>query len=116
MPRTPTPRRGDVWLVALDPAVGHEIQKTRPAVIVTNDLYNRQNWVVLAVPLTSHDSAEYDQVLVRPPEGGLTSPSVTLPDQMRAIDRTRLVKRLGRLKSETMLKVNRSLKIVLDLL
>ena len=111
----PTPRRGDVWLVALGPAVGHEIQKTRPTVIVTNDLYNRQNWVVLVVPLTSHDAAEYDQVLVQPPEGGLKNPSVTLPDQMRAIDRSRLVKRLGRLRPDTMVQLNRSLKIVLDL-
>ena len=35
MARQPSPRRGDVWLVALDPTVGHEIQKTRPAVVVT---------------------------------------------------------------------------------
>ena|ERR1700730_4798740 len=115
MPGKPTPRRGDVWLVALDPAVGREIQKTRPTVIVTNDLYNRQNWVVLVVPLTSRDSAEYDQVLVQPPEGGLKNSSVTLPDQMRAIDRSRLVRRLGRLRPQTMVRLNRSLKIVLDL-
>jgi mRNA interferase MazF len=60
MPRQPRPRRGEVWLVSLDPSVGHEIQKTRPAVIVTNDDYIRYNWVVLVVPLTSHTSAEYD--------------------------------------------------------
>ena len=111
-----TPRRGDVWLVSLDPTVGHEIHKTRPAVIVTSDLYNRQNWVVLVVPLTSHDTAEYDQVLIPSPEGGLTNPSVTLPDQLRAVDRSRLVKKLGRLKASTMAKLDRTLKIVLDLL
>jgi mRNA interferase MazF len=115
MARQLFPRRGDVWLVALDPTVGHEIQKTRPAVVVTSDLYNRQNWVILVMPLTSHDSAEVDQVLIVPPEGGLSNRSVTLPDQLRAVDRSRLVKRLGRLRHETMLKVNRSLRIVLDL-
>ena len=116
MARQLSPRRGDVWLVALDPTVGYEIQKTRPAVVVTSDLYNRQNWVILVMPLTSHDSAEIDQVLILPPEGGLSNRSVTLPDQLRAIDRSRLVKRLGRLRSETMLRVNRSLQIVLDLI
>jgi mRNA interferase MazF len=116
MPRQPAPRRGDVWLVALDPTVGHEVRKTRPALIVTSNLYNRHNWVLLIVPLSSDDRAEYDQVLVRPPEGGLTSSSVTLPDQMRAVDRRRLVKRLGRLDAETMRLLDRSLKIVLDLL
>ncbi len=115
MSRQPTPRRGDVWLVSLDPTVGHEIQKTRPAVIVTNDDYNRHNWVILVVPVTSHESADYDQVLIRPPEGGLTDTSVTLPDQLRAIDRSRLVRRLGRLHKETMIDVGDSLRIVLDL-
>lgn len=108
MPRHTTPRRGDVWLVSLDPTIGHEIKKTRPAVIVTSDVYNLHNWVVLAVPLTSRETAEYDQVLVVPPEGGLTNTSVTLPDQLRAVDRRRLVKRLGRLESETMRQIDRT--------
>lgn len=115
MPRLPSPKRGDVWQVSLDPTVGHEVKKTRPAVIVTSDLYNRDNWVVIVMPLTSHDTAEEDQILIEPPEGGLTNRSVTLPDQLRAVDRSRLVKRLGRLAPETMLFVDKSLKIVLDL-
>src|SRR5580765_7909114 len=102
-------------MVSLDPTKGHEIRKTRPAVVVTNDLYNTHNWVVIVMPLTSHNKPEYDQVLILPPEGGLTQSSVTLPDQLRAVDRDRLVKRLGKLKPQTMLEVDRSLKIVLDL-
>jgi mRNA-degrading endonuclease toxin of MazEF toxin-antitoxin module len=64
---------------------------------------------------TSRDHAEYDQVLIQPPEGGLTQSSATLPDQLRAVDRRRLVQRLGKLKRQTMLSVDRSLKIILDL-
>ena len=116
MPRYSRPRRGEVWNVSLDPTVGHEVKKTRPALVVTSDVYNTHNWVVVIIPLTSHDRAEYDQVLIHPPEGGLSAPTVTLPDQLRAIDRRRLVERLGRLKPETMLKVDRTLKIVLNLL
>src|SRR5262245_10023147 len=115
MPKPATPRRGDVWLVNLDPTIGHEVRKTRPVVVVTNDLYNRDNWVVVVVPLTSHDTPEYDQVLINPPEGGLTKASVTLPDQLRAVDRSRLVKRLGRLKPDTVSRLDYSLKVVLDL-
>ena len=111
----PEPARGEVWLVSLDPTVGHEVKKTRPAVVVTSDVYNEYNWVVVIVPLTSHDAAEYDQVLVSPPEGGLTSTSVSLPDQIRAIDRSRLVKRLGTLGGETLARLDRSLRIVLGL-
>jgi mRNA interferase MazF len=113
--RSPRPRRGEVWTVSLDPALGHEIRKTRPAIVVTGDLYNAYNWVVIVMPVTSRDRAEYDQVLIQPPEGGLSNASVTLPDQIRAIDRKRLVKRLGKLRTKTMLKIDRSLKIVLSL-
>ena len=116
MPRSPNPSRGDVWLVSLDPTVGHEVQKTRPAVVVSSNIYNRYNWVVVVMPLTSHDTAEYDQVLITPPEGGVTAASVTLPDQIRAVDRRRLVKRLGRVGEEEMRRIDRSLRIVLDLL
>ncbi len=81
MPRTPIPRRGDVWLVSLDPTIGHEVQKTRPAVAVTSDIYNRHNWVVIVMPLTPMTAAKYNQVLIEPPEGGVASASVTLPDK-----------------------------------
>src|SRR5438105_2971607 len=115
MPRYPISRRGEVWLVSLDPTRGHEVQKTRPAVVVTNDLYNHYNWVVVVVPLSSHATAEYDQVLIRPPEGGLTSPSVTLPDQVRAVDRSCLVRRLGQLSPRRLSQLDHSLRVVLDL-
>lgn len=115
MPRQVSPRRGEVWLVSLDPTVGHEIKKTRPAVVVTGDVYNRYNWLVSVMPLTSHDTPEYDQVLVEPPEGGLTQASVSLPDQVRAVDRRRLVRRLGRLKPETLRRIDQSLRTVFGL-
>src|SRR5258708_33861106 len=73
MPAHSRPRRGEVWMVSLDPTVGHEIKKTRPAIVVTNDVYNTHNWVVVVVPITSHNHAEYDQVLIVPPEVGLRS-------------------------------------------
>jgi mRNA interferase MazF len=109
------PRRGEVWLVSLDPTIGHEIKKTRPAIIVSDDTYNRLNWVVTVLPVPSRDRAEIDQTLLEPPEGGLTNRSATLPDQIRAIDRRRLVKRLGELDHESMLKIDHTLKITLGL-
>jgi mRNA interferase MazF len=78
-------------------------------------VYNTHNWVVIVMPLTSRDTAAYDQVLIQPPEGGLTNPSVTLPDQLRAVDRNRLVGRLGILTPATLKKVEDSLRIVLEL-
>lgn len=115
MPTYPTPRRGQVWRVSLDPTVGHEVKKTRPAVVISDDIYNTYNWVVIVMPVTSRETAEYDQVFIRPPEGGLGNPSVTLPDQIRAIDRARLVEHLGDLAPETMAKVDHSLRVVLGI-
>lgn len=82
--------------------------------VVTSNVYNEHNWVIVVVPLTSHAQAKYDQVLVLPPEGGLTSPSVVLPIRC-AIDRQRLVKRLGNLSPVSIERLDRSLRIVLDL-
>ena len=110
----PVPHRGEVWLVCLDPTRGHEVKKTRPAIVVTNDAYNENNWVVIVMPLTSSSKAEYDQVVIKPPEGGLAKSSVTLPDQLRAVDRARLVQQLGSLSPKTLEKVDRSLRMVLD--
>ncbi len=112
----PEPARGEVWLVSLDPTVGHEIKKTRPAVVVTSDVYNEYNWVVVIVPLTfARCRGIRPGARLRLPEGGLTSTSVSLPDQIRAIDRSRLVKRLGTLGGETLARLDRSLRIVLGL-
>lgn len=111
-----SPRRGEIWLVCLDPTLGHEIKKTRPAVVVSDDVYNRLNWVVTVMPITSRDHAEIDQILLEPPEGGLSDRSATLPDQIRAIDRRRLVKRLGELDSEIMLRIDQTLRIALGLI
>jgi mRNA interferase MazF len=85
-------------------------------VVVSSNIYNRYNWVIVVMPLSSHDTAEYDQVLIMPPQGGLDATSVTLPDQIRAVDRRRLTKRLGRLEPGTIAAIDRSLRIVLDLL
>lgn len=67
MPRYAIPRREEVWRVDLGISIGHEVQKTRPCVIVTSDAYNENNWGVLVVPLTSRDHAQVDQVLIQPP-------------------------------------------------
>ncbi len=109
------PTAREVRLVSLDSTVGHETKKTRPAVVVINNVYNEHNWLVLVMPLTSRDIAAYDQVSILPPEGGISNSSVTLPDQVRAVDRKRLVRRLGSVTPHTMQQIDRSLRTVLDL-
>lgn len=101
-----------------DPTVGAEIRKTRPALIVQNDVANRASPITIVAAITSRfDEETYStEVFVRAGEGGLPTDSVVLLNQIRSIDRQRLVRRLGRLRAETMEDVDRALIISFGLL
>jgi mRNA interferase MazF len=92
------PRRGEVWLVNFDPTVGAEIQKTRPALVIQNDVGNRLSPITIVAAITStHKRAYPFQVFVGAGEGGLEVNSLVTLNHVRSIDRQRLVRRLGRL-------------------
>jgi len=106
------PRRGEVWWVALDPALGSEIRKTRPAVVVSNDPCNRFGSRVVVLTVTSNVESLYPgEALVR--IGG--KPARVLGDQIRSIDRLRLRSRLAVLTSEELRRVDDALRVTLDL-
>ena len=111
------PRRGEVYLVGLDPTVGAEIRKTRPAVVVQNTPANRRSPITIVAAVTSQfeEPLYPTEVLVRAPEGGLTGDSVALLNQIRSVDKGRLVRRLGGLKTETMKEIDRALLLSLGL-
>lgn len=120
MAKRPTlvyPRRGEVYLVIFDPTMGAEIQKTRPALVVQNDLANRHSAITIVAAITSQfDEPLYPtEVLISPPEGGLRAKSVALLNQIRSIDKQRLVRRLGSLRSETINRVDHAILISLGL-
>jgi len=112
------PRRGEIYLVAFDPARGHEIQKTRPALIIQNDVGNRYSPVTIVAAITSKLSpVPYPvEVAVTPTKGnGLTVPSAVQLGQIRSVDRQRLVRRLGALDAAAMRHVDEALQISLGL-
>lgn len=112
------PRRGEIYLVDFDPSRGHEIQKTRPAVIIQNDIGNRYSPVTIVAAITSKISGiPYPvEVRVAPGKGsGLSLPSAVNLAQIRSVDRQRLTKRLGVLDTATLRKVDEALKISLGL-
>ena len=116
--RLKSPRRGEVWLVHLDPTRGREIRKTRPAVVLQNDVANRWSPITIVAAITSGaDGAVYDtEVEVAAGEGGLPKPSLVLLNQIRSVDAAeRLVRRLGRLNPSTLRRVDRALRISLGL-
>ena len=83
--------RGEIWLVNLDATVGSEIQKTRPCVIVSPAEMHDHLRTVIVAPMTSQSRSAPFRVAVT--YGGVQG--LILLDQMRAVDKTRLVKRLG---------------------
>jgi mRNA interferase MazF len=110
-------RRGEVYLVSLDPTVGAEIQKTRPAVVIQNDAANRRSPITIVAAITSQfeEPLYPTEVHVRAPEGGLKVDSVVPLNQIRSVDKARLVRRLGVLKTGTMKELDRALFLSLGL-
>lgn len=113
-----SPRRGEVYLVNFDPTIGSEIKKTRPAVVVQNDVSNRHSAVTIVAAISSaDDSTPYpNEVFVKKGEGGLDNDSFVLLNQVRTIDRSRLIKKLGALKQGTVTSVDRAIEISMGLI
>jgi mRNA interferase MazF len=112
------PRRGEIYLTALDPAVGREIQKTRPSLVIQNDLSNRLSEVTIVAPITSTVRFPLNPVhvlLAADSKTGLSVTSVAVFNQIRAVDRVRLIKPLGKVDDATMELVNEAIKISLGL-
>jgi len=84
-------KHGDVFWVNFDPTVGSEAQKTRPAVVVSNDINNEHSPIVSICPITSNVSRVYSfEVEVPAGSGGLLSRSKVMTNQTRAVDILRL--------------------------
>jgi len=96
----------------LDPAIGTEIRKTRPAVVVSNDSCNVHGSRVVVLPVTSTVESFYPgeaRILVQKKAGR------ALGDQIRSVDKTRRARRVGTLSGEEMAEVEEALRITLDL-
>ena len=105
-------RRGEVWWVEFDPAVGSEIRKTRPGVIVSNNSANRNLSRVVVVPLSSNTERIF------PGEAQVSiagAHSKAMADQIMTADKTRLKSRMGELSKADMLAVENALRVQLAL-
>jgi mRNA interferase MazF len=110
--------RGDVYDARLDPVEGSEQGGTRPVVIVSRDAINAYSPVVLAVPCTTYRENRRvypTQVLVIAPDGGLSSDSVFMADQVRVLAKGRLLKLRGRLSAGAIELLDEALSIALNL-
>lgn len=110
-------KRGDIWLVNLDPPIRHEIRKSRPAVVIQNDLGNKYSPITIIAPITSQKTETVYPIEVFLPKGvqGLDKEAKVLLNHIRAVDKTRLVKRLGRIDELLLDKIDEAIKISLGL-
>lgn len=110
-------RRGELYLVDLEPSQGAEASKTRPVIVISNDAANaaaNRNGVgvITVVPVTSNVSRIYPfQVLLSGNEGGLDRESKAQIEQLRSVDVSRFGRRLGVLQTSTLRKVEAAIRL-----
>lgn len=110
--------RGEVYQANLDPISGSEQGGTRPVLIVSRNALNANAPIVIVVPLTSRENKRrlYPTHVELPAgEASLSKDSVALCEQVRAISKSRLTRRIGQLSSQRMFLIESTLMIALDL-
>ncbi len=103
-------KRGEIYYANLDPVMGSEQGGVRPVLIIQNDMGNRFSPTVIILPLTSSQNKAplKTHVPVRPPVGGLKKPSLILCEQVRTIEKKRLLSLVGVLPKQSMALVGRA--------
>ena len=110
------PKRGEVWSVDLDPTRGREQAGTRPALVVSADLFNAgPAGLVIVLPITSKDKRVRSHVGVDPPEGGLKTRSFVKCEDVRSVSVDRVTGRWGIVSAATITAVEDRLRILLGL-
>ena len=99
-------KRGEIWLVNLDPTVGAEIKKTRPCVIVSPPELNQYLRTVMVAPMTSRGFAAPFRV----PVTHAGTKGLIVLDQLRSVDKQRLVKKSGQVSAKTVGTVLKTLQ------
>ncbi|MBI2613983.1 MAG: type II toxin-antitoxin system PemK/MazF family toxin [Candidatus Levybacteria bacterium] len=109
-------KRGELWLVNLEPGFGREIHKKRPALVVSRNSIHLDTTHVIIVPASTQvpNTVGIEMVLVNKKEG-LQQQSVLLPVFIRSIDQERLIKKVGTVTKTKLQEVEDAINIVLDL-
>jgi mRNA interferase MazF len=109
-------KRGEIYWVNLDPTIGSEIRKTRPAIIVSNDINNLHAQTVTVLPLSSSVEKVYPfEVLIRPKIFGNSQACKAKANQIRTVDKRRLGELIGILPNPLILQIDAALRLHLAL-
>jgi len=106
------PKRGEIWQVSLEPVEGHEIGKTRPALVISNDKNNEYSSTVTLIPITATIEKIYPfEVFISGEDSRLPLDSKIKCNQIRTVDKLRLLKLVGEISTEIIKKVEEALLI-----
>jgi mRNA interferase MazF len=110
--------RGGIYLAALDPVIGRELSKTRPVVVISNDKNNVFSGTVTILPITSKNIRKMYpfEVLLRKGAGNLPKNSKIKADQIRTLDKSRIVKFIGMLEANHITQIEEAIRVHLALL
>lgn len=111
-------QKGDIFLANLEPTKGHEQGGIRPVLIIQNNIYNEYSPVTIIAAITSKKFIKIypTNVFLKKEESKLDKDSTILLNQLRSIDKRRLIKKLSHLDNELMNKINSAIKTSLGLL
>lgn len=108
--------RGEVWLINLDPTLGREQAGTRPALIISENLFNQSYAeLTIIVPITSQNKKIRSHVKIAQGEGGLTLESFAKCEDIRSVSKQRLIKKLGKVSTRTIEDVEEKLRFLMKL-
>jgi mRNA interferase MazF len=106
------PHRGEIWWVRLDPALGSEIHKTRPCLVITTDIVNERRRTVVVLPLSTSPCPSPPLLI---PVRCAGRPVVAVVDQIRAVTKERLETQVGVISPEEMAAVEDGIRQILEL-
>ncbi len=109
-------KRGEFWVVDLEPGFGREIHKKRPGLIISANNFNDITPYVIVIPTTSIvPRVTSEEIVVLGKPKGFDQKSTLLPLYIRSVDKNRLIKKVGRVSIAKMKQVEQSLKNILGL-
>lgn len=110
-------RKGEIYLANLEPSFGKEQGRIRPVLIIQNDTMNSSSPITIVAPITSRIFSKHypTNVEITPKDSGLKIKSTILFNQIKAIDKRRIIKKLGEVSFNLMKKVDSAIKVSLDL-
>ena len=110
-------KQHEIWIADLDPQIGTESGKVRPVLIVQTDLLNKFHPSTIICPITTKIQKESEILRVHLKKGccGVQENCDIMIDQLRAIDNSRLIKRIGVLSNDLIEKVKDNIKVLLDI-